>query len=273
MIIGWLGCWVAGLLGSSPVPPRPSYPATQLPSHPATHIYPATQLPSHPATQCRIRQPEHQHDLEPTTACRGPPTLHRGADAWSEPPGRTLGGHMGARACRARCSRRAGRRRTGWGARTGRATGGGPGGSASHHGRRECGAAARRCRGRATATGWSRRTRGRRSRAGGSRRWSWRPTSLGEQSDHPADRHTSLGGSRVRVVLSNAFGTAPLQVGAAHVALRECADGRAGCTRASETGDRRIRQERDRQRPRGIRRPRWGNRRQRPNRSERAGPR
>ena len=31
----------------------------------------------------------------------------------------------------------------------------------------------------------------------------------------------SLGGSRVRVVLSNAFGTAPIQIGAAHVALRE----------------------------------------------------
>jgi len=33
--------------------------------------------------------------------------------------------------------------------------------------------------------------------------------------------HTSLGGDRVRVVFSNAFGTAPLAVGAAHVALRE----------------------------------------------------
>jgi lysophospholipase L1-like esterase len=32
--------------------------------------------------------------------------------------------------------------------------------------------------------------------------------------------HTSIGGSRVRVELSNAYGTAPLQVGAAHVALR-----------------------------------------------------
>lgn len=31
----------------------------------------------------------------------------------------------------------------------------------------------------------------------------------------------SLGGSRVRIVLSNAFGTAPIQIGAAHVALRE----------------------------------------------------
>ena len=33
--------------------------------------------------------------------------------------------------------------------------------------------------------------------------------------------HTSLGGDRVRIVLSNAFGTSPLAVGAAHVALRE----------------------------------------------------
>lgn len=33
--------------------------------------------------------------------------------------------------------------------------------------------------------------------------------------------HTSLGGERVRVVLTNAFGTAPLAVGAAHIGLRE----------------------------------------------------
>ena len=33
--------------------------------------------------------------------------------------------------------------------------------------------------------------------------------------------HTSIGGSRVRVQLSNAFGTTALQVGAAHVALRD----------------------------------------------------
>ena len=33
--------------------------------------------------------------------------------------------------------------------------------------------------------------------------------------------HVSLGGQRVRVVLSNAYGTAPLEIGAAHVALRE----------------------------------------------------
>ena len=33
--------------------------------------------------------------------------------------------------------------------------------------------------------------------------------------------HTSLGGDRVRVVFSNAFGTQPLEIGAAHVALRD----------------------------------------------------
>jgi len=33
--------------------------------------------------------------------------------------------------------------------------------------------------------------------------------------------HTSIGGDRVRVVLSNVFGTAPLAIGAAHVALRD----------------------------------------------------
>jgi lysophospholipase L1-like esterase len=32
---------------------------------------------------------------------------------------------------------------------------------------------------------------------------------------------TSIGGSRVRIVLSNVFGTAPVQIGAAHVALRD----------------------------------------------------
>ena len=32
---------------------------------------------------------------------------------------------------------------------------------------------------------------------------------------------TSVGGSRVRVVLSNAFGTAPIEIGGAHVALRQ----------------------------------------------------
>ena len=33
--------------------------------------------------------------------------------------------------------------------------------------------------------------------------------------------HTSIGGSRVRIVLSNRYGTAPLAIGAAHVALRD----------------------------------------------------
>ena len=33
--------------------------------------------------------------------------------------------------------------------------------------------------------------------------------------------HTSIGGSRVRVVLSNRYGTSPLAIGAAHVALRD----------------------------------------------------
>ena len=32
---------------------------------------------------------------------------------------------------------------------------------------------------------------------------------------------TSIGGNRVRIVLSNTFGTAPLTIGAAHVALRD----------------------------------------------------
>jgi lysophospholipase L1-like esterase len=33
--------------------------------------------------------------------------------------------------------------------------------------------------------------------------------------------HTSIGGSKIRVVLSNVYGTAPLTIGAAHVALRD----------------------------------------------------
>ena len=36
--------------------------------------------------------------------------------------------------------------------------------------------------------------------------------------------HTSLGGARVRVVVSNAFGTAPLTIGAAHLAPRDTGD-------------------------------------------------
>src|SRR5947209_6379572 len=33
--------------------------------------------------------------------------------------------------------------------------------------------------------------------------------------------HTSVGGSNLRVVLSNIYGTAPLTIGAAHIALRD----------------------------------------------------
>ena len=36
--------------------------------------------------------------------------------------------------------------------------------------------------------------------------------------------HTSIGGSRARVVLSNAYGTAPVTIGAAHIALRDKED-------------------------------------------------
>jgi lysophospholipase L1-like esterase len=46
------------------------------------------------------------------------------------------------------------------------------------------------------------------------------PTTLTNQTIRQIVR-TSIGGSRVRVVLSNAFGTAPIEVGAAHVALRD----------------------------------------------------
>ncbi len=33
--------------------------------------------------------------------------------------------------------------------------------------------------------------------------------------------HTSIGGTRARVLVSNAFGTAPLPLGAAHIAVRD----------------------------------------------------
>src|SRR5262249_58741360 len=33
--------------------------------------------------------------------------------------------------------------------------------------------------------------------------------------------HVSIGGSKARVVLSNAYGTAPVTIGAAHIALRD----------------------------------------------------
>lgn len=43
------------------------------------------------------------------------------------------------------------------------------------------------------------------------------------------------GGSRVRVVVSNVFGTAPLRIGAAHAALRACADAQPDCQRRAGT--------------------------------------
>ena len=46
------------------------------------------------------------------------------------------------------------------------------------------------------------------------------PTTLTNQTIRQIVR-TSIGGSRVRIVLSNAFGTAPIEIGAAHVALRD----------------------------------------------------
>ena len=46
------------------------------------------------------------------------------------------------------------------------------------------------------------------------------PTTLTNQTIRQIVR-TSIGGSRVRVVLSNAFGTAPIEIGAGHVALRD----------------------------------------------------
>jgi lysophospholipase L1-like esterase len=44
--------------------------------------------------------------------------------------------------------------------------------------------------------------------------------------------HTTIGGSKVRVVLSNAYGTAPVTIGAAHIALRD----RAGAIRSAAGG-------------------------------------
>jgi lysophospholipase L1-like esterase len=46
------------------------------------------------------------------------------------------------------------------------------------------------------------------------------PTTLTNQTIRQIVR-TSIGGNRVRIVLSNAFGTAPIDVGAGHVALRD----------------------------------------------------
>ena len=53
--------------------------------------------------------------------------------------------------------------------------------------------------------------------------------------------HTSLGGARVRVVVSNTFGTAPLTIGAAHIALRDNGDAiqtRGGARSRSAAGRR-----------------------------------
>ena len=46
------------------------------------------------------------------------------------------------------------------------------------------------------------------------------PTTMTNQTIRQIVR-TSIGGTRVRVVLSNAFGTSPIDVGAGHIALRE----------------------------------------------------
>jgi lysophospholipase L1-like esterase len=46
--------------------------------------------------------------------------------------------------------------------------------------------------------------------------------------------HTSIGGRRARVQLSNAFGTTPLKIGAAHVALRESRDKESAIVPASD---------------------------------------
>ncbi len=60
------------------------------------------------------------------------------------------------------------------------------------------------------------------------------PITLNDQTLRQIARVT-LGGERVRVLVSNVFGTAPLRVGAAHVAVRACADDRPGCARPSDT--------------------------------------
>jgi lysophospholipase L1-like esterase len=46
--------------------------------------------------------------------------------------------------------------------------------------------------------------------------------------------HVSLGGERLRVVFSNAFGTVPLEIGAAHVALRDVVRGDAAIQATSD---------------------------------------
>jgi lysophospholipase L1-like esterase len=61
---------------------------------------------------------------------------------------------------------------------------------------------------------------GRGQRGGGGRGPAPAPLNFNDQTLRQIV-HTSLGGDRVRIVVSNAFGTSPLAVGAAHVALRE----------------------------------------------------
>jgi lysophospholipase L1-like esterase len=56
--------------------------------------------------------------------------------------------------------------------------------------------------------------------AGGGRGGFQPPTTLANQTIRQIVR-TSIGGKRVRIVLSNAFGTAPIDIGAGHVALRD----------------------------------------------------
>ncbi|MEO8256438.1 MAG: SGNH/GDSL hydrolase family protein [Acidobacteriota bacterium] len=61
---------------------------------------------------------------------------------------------------------------------------------------------------------------GGRGQAGGAGRGGAAPLNFNNQTLRQIV-HTSLGGDRVRIVLSNAFGTSPLSIGAAHVAIRE----------------------------------------------------
>src|SRR5512138_1086034 len=57
------------------------------------------------------------------------------------------------------------------------------------------------------------------ARAGGPPGAAAAPTTFNDQTIRMIVR-TSLGGRRVRVTLSNAYGNTPLKIGAAHVALR-----------------------------------------------------
>ena len=65
-----------------------------------------------------------------------------------------------------------------------------------------------------------RRTSGARATRRRPRRISSRPSTISNQTIRQVVR-VSIGGERLRVVLSNAFGTAPVEIGAAHVALRD----------------------------------------------------